>query len=280
MANSPSAPVTSEASHYDHASKPKRRVLAAAISAVLPGTGQLWLGNRQAEIGFLSAFCLLLLLYWPLRLPRSFAGVEILLIAGTAVFLGATWHALRMRREQATKGSRWWLVLLVPLSLAGSLGHSNWLLVAAGFRPFDVPSSGMKKTILQGDRVIVDFRRYRVSAPKRRDIVIFHKDGMFFVKRVEAVGGDTIEGEGGVIFVNHQRQEEPYVQHLGGAPVELDNFGPLKIPVGGLFLMGDNRDISRDSRTVDFGLVAEGSVTAQVLYIIRSKRERVGTDLR
>jgi signal peptidase I len=161
-----------------------------------------------------------------------------------------------------------------------SLAHSNWLLLAAGFRPFDVPSTGMEHTILKGDRVIVDLRQYRASNPKPRDVVIFSKDGTFFIKRVVAVGGDTIEGKDGVIFVNHQRLEEPYAQHLGNAPVELNEFGPVEIPQQHLFVTGDNRDVSRDSRMPEFGLVTEKSITGKALYIIRSQWRRVGTDLR
>jgi signal peptidase I len=129
----------------------------------------------------------------------------------------------------------------------------------------------MEHTILKGDRVIVDLRQYRASNPKPRDVVIFSKDGTFFIKRVVAVGGDTIEGKDGVIFVNHQRLEEPYAQHLGNAPVELNEFGPVEIPQQHLFVTGDNRDVSRDSRMPEFGLVTEKSITGKALYIIRSQ---------
>jgi signal peptidase I len=138
----------------------------------------------------------------------------------------------------------------------------------------------MEQTVLRGDHVMVDLREYRDSKPKPRDVLIFSKDGTFFIKRVLAVGGDTIEGKKGAILVNHQPLEEPYVQHLGNAPMGLNEFGPVEIPLGELFVAGDNRDVSRDSRLPEFGLVADKSVTGKVLYIIRSKRKKVGTDLR
>jgi len=168
----------------------------------------------------------------------------------------------------------------MPLALTASFAHSNWLSLAAGFRPFGVPSSGMEPTVLSGERVMVDLREYRDSKPKPRDILIFRKDGPFFIKRVLATGGDKIEGKNGMILVNHQPLEEPYVQHLGNAPVGLNEFGPIKIPPGELFVAGDNRDVSRDSRMPDFGFVPESSVSGKAMYIIRSKWRRVGTDLR
>jgi signal peptidase I len=68
----------------------------------------------------------------------------------------------------------------------------------------------MEPTILKGDHIVVDFRVYRDSKPKSHDVVVIHKDGLFFVKRVIAVGGDTIEGKGGAIIVNGNRLEEAY----------------------------------------------------------------------
>jgi signal peptidase I len=170
--------------------------------------------------------------------------------------------------------------ILVPISLLASFAYSNWFLLAAGFRPFDIPSTGMERTVLRGDRVIADLRQYRNSRPKRRDVVILSKEGGFFLKRVVAVGGDTIEGKDGAIFVNGQRLNEPYVHHLGNLSAASEEFVPGEIASGELFVMGDNRDVSRDSRMADFGLVPEKTVAGQALYIIRSKSGRVGNDLR
>ncbi len=130
------------------------------------------------------------------------------------------------------------------------------------------------------DRVIADLRQYRNSSPKPRDVVILSKDGTFYIKRVVAVGGDTIEGKDGAIFVNSQRLIEPYALHLGNVSVVPKEFGPVEIASGELFVMGDNRDVSRDSRMKDFGLVPEKTVAGEALYIIRSKWSRIGNDLR
>ena len=258
----------------------KKRIFAAILSSALPGSGQLVLGKTQTGFWFLCLFCILTFMYWPLRLPRSWVALQILTFAVMILCTAAAWHALRTPSQRALRGSRLWLVLLVPLALLLSFSHSNWLLRAAGVRPFGVPSTGMERTISQGDRIVVDFRQYQHAKPKSRDIVVIRKDGIFFVKRVMAVAGDVIEGKDGVIVVNGSRLEEPYVQHLGNPPVQLNDFGPVNIPGGKLFLMGDNRDVSMDSRMPEFGLVSEESVEGMALYIIGSKSHRDGTDLR
>jgi signal peptidase I len=254
--------------------------MSIVLSCVLPGFGQLALGKNAIGVAFIGTFCCLAVLYWPLRLPRSYVGLQVLLLAMAALFAASAWHALRCPILSSRRGSLWWLVLVLPFALLASFVHSNWLSRAGGIRPFDVPSSGMERTIMRGDRVMVDLKQYRNAGPKRGEIVVFGKERTFFVKRVIAVAGDSIEGHDGAVFLNKQRQEEPYAIHLGNAPDQLNTFGPIVVPDGEIFVMGDNRDVSRDSRVRDFGLVTNSSIIGRALYIIRSSSRRVGTDLR
>jgi len=140
----------------------------------------------------------------------------------------------------------------------------------------------MEPTILQGEHIVLDLTQYRDSKPKSRDIVVIRKDGLFLIKRVIAIGGDTIEGKDGAIIVNGNRLEEAYAQHIGNpeAPAQLNEFGPIHIPPGKLFVMGDNRDISWDSRMPEFGLVDEETLAGGVLYIVGSRSHRNRTDSR
>jgi signal peptidase I len=117
--------------------------------------------------------------------------------------------------------------------------------------------------------------------PVSGQVIVFRKEGLFFVKRIVAKSGSTIEGREGKIFVDRLPLDEPYVQHTGNAPTELNVFGPVRVPPGKLFVLGDNRDVSRDSGTGDFGLVDEATITGRVLYIMRSStRNRIGTVVR
>ena len=133
---------------------------------------------------------------------------------------------------------------------------------------FKIPSGSMKDTLLIGDHILVNKFIYGVKLPylqkvilpigkpNRGDIVVFkfpvepEKD---FIKRVVGTAGDTVEGRNKKIFVNGQPTEESYAittdptVYPAGIQAR-DNFGPITVPENSLFVMGDNRDQSFDSR--------------------------------
>lgn len=130
----------------------------------------------------------------------------------------------------------------------------------------------MEKTILRGDRIVVDTRHFDRKPPSHQDIIVFRRQDIFFIKRVIAVGGDVVGGNGKQVLVNGSVLEESYVQHTGQPPAWMYNFGPLIVPVGEYFVMGDNRDVSLDSRSPEFGLVSAKSIIGAPLYVFGSDR--------
>lgn len=244
---------------------------AAILSAILPGIGQLLLRKRRAGVGFLTALCILFLLYWPIRLPASYAGTQALVLGAIVLSVTAAWNALRSRSKGAAIASRAWLLLVVPLAVLLSFVQSNLFMKVAGFSVFGVPSTGMEHTITKGDRIVADFRQYKYSQPQLRDIVLFRREDTVFVKRVIATGGSTISGKEGTVFVDGRPLDEPYVEHIGNPPAQLSTFGPIKVPSGQLFVMGDNRDVSYDSRIPAFGFVSQNTVLGKALYTLNSK---------
>jgi signal peptidase I len=129
----------------------------------------------------------------------------------------------------------------------------------------------MEKTLRQGDAFVVDITSRRAG---RREVVVFLRNGTYFVKRVIATSGDSIQGKSGAVFLNGNEQDEPYVEHtgVGGQADWMSNFGPTTVPEGKCFVMGDNRDFSLDSRSTEFGLVDETSIIGKPLYIFESDR--------
>jgi signal peptidase I len=118
--------------------------------------------------------------------------------------------------------------------------------------PFYIPSESMVPTLEVGDRVFVNKFIYRFHEPERDDIIVFKSIGDSteggqedLIKRVVGLPGDEISVQDGVLFVNGKRQEEPYVNPRFP---DISSFGPMTVPKGEVFLMGDNRADSRDSR--------------------------------
>lgn len=133
---------------------------------------------------------------------------------------------------------------------------------------FKIPSGSMQNTLLIGDYILVnkfiygvkvpftDITFIPVKEPKRGDIIVFRfpKDpSKDFIKRVVGVGGDTIKIEDKMVYVNGEKQDPAFAIHTDPATYpagyqQRDNLGPFNVPEGKLFVMGDNRDESNDSR--------------------------------
>jgi signal peptidase I len=172
-----------------------------------------------------------------------------------------------------------------------SLGRTivEWLLVigcgvliAVGAREFLVqafwiPSPSMSPTLEVDDRVLVNKLSYLVHDVNHGDLVVFERppeasngeDGEIkdLIKRVIAVGGDTIECHDSTIYVNGEGTEEPYLVDgmpaCGGGTCELDR---QQIPDGMVFVMGDNRTNSEDSRC--FGPIDEDTIVGRAFITV------------
>ena len=151
---------------------------------------------------------------------------------------------------------------------------------------FKIPSGSMKPTLQIGDHILVNKFSYGVKIPyigkaivpvgdpQRGDIVVFkfpvdpRKD---FIKRVIGVGGDVVEIHDKTIYINGKRLNHDVGVYsdprtIAGALKPRDNFGPITVPAGALFVMGDNRDESFDSRFWGFVPVRDVSGKAFIIY--------------
>ena len=181
--------------------------------------------------------------------------------------------------------------------------------------PFQIPSGSMEDTLLVGDRILVckfiygvgipgaDIKLFDLHEPARGDVFVFvppHEKSRHFIKRVVAVGGDTVETKGGALYVNGAAvQDSAYTKRVSGtgsrydfppfrAPHLLpdnDAFAdyklpsrqfhakfpegkPFKVPEGHVFAMGDNRDLSSDSRI--WGTVPVSQIKGQAFMVFWS----------
>jgi signal peptidase I len=124
-----------------------------------------------------------------------------------------------------------------------------------------VRSASMQPTFHAGDHVLVNKLAYRFDAPRRGDLVVFHRprSDEVMLKRVVGVAGERVAIEDGVLSVDGRAQREPFVDH---SRVDSVYFGPVRVPPGAIFVMGDQRDNSLDSRT--FGAVPTDRLVGRV----------------
>ena len=136
-------------------------------------------------------------------------------------------------------------------------------------RIMDVHGTSMFPTLNNGDKVLVSDLFYE---PSRGDIVVFKKDSYddnkALVKRVVAVAGDVvnIDFEKGVVYVNGEALEEDYIDVL--TTTKIDFIGPQTVPDNCLFVMGDNRNASTDSRDKRIGMVDKRLIIGKVLLVV------------
>ncbi len=128
---------------------------------------------------------------------------------------------------------------------------------------FQVEQYSMEPTLLPHDRVLVDKLSYRLRGPRRGDVVVLRyplNPQRNYIKRIVALPGDRVEIRDGRLLVNGTPVAEPY---LNGTPQ--GSFGPVTVPQDAVFVLGDNRNNSEDSRA--FGPLRTELIVGQALLI-------------
>ena len=162
------------------------------------------------------------------------------------------------------------------------------------FQAFKIPTGSMEQNLLIGDHLIVNKMIFAPSATglerailpsrdiRRGDVIVFKypvEPERDFIKRVIGLPGDRLELHRKKIFVNGQALDEPYVQFLEPPSTEgpprsddlREEYGPVTVPAGQYFMMGDNRDNSQDSRY--WGFLPASYVKGSALFIYFSFEE-------
>jgi len=128
---------------------------------------------------------------------------------------------------------------------------------------FEVEGPSMLPTLEDNQRLIVNKIVYRFSEPRPGDIIIFsYSPERDFIKRVIAVEGDEVEINQGKTYVNGELYQESYTNGPSGG-----QYGPVTVPLDSLFVMGDNRNNSMDSRDPSVGFVSLEQVKGKAFLV-------------
>ena len=176
-----------------------------------------------------------------------------------------TQKLLQMREEEKKpfwtperkKDARDWIVSLAAVVVIALLVRTFL------FTMIRVDGESMRETLQDGDRLFVTVLDVKMHGVERGDVVICHypNSNANYVKRVVALGGDTIEVRDGDTYLNGEKLEEDYIVHRSTA-----DYGPLTVPEGTVFVMGDNRSNSRDSRSGSVGPLGENMIVGRVRF--------------
>ena len=169
-------------------------------------------------------------------------------------------------------------------------------------QPYYIPSGSMLTTLQSGDRLFITKFSYGIhlpfianevvstGAPEIGDIIVFpypENPDVDYVKRVVGIPGDTVEIRNKQLFRNGKPIQEAYISHTDPLIVNSprDNMAPVTVPAGKVFVMGDNRDFSQDSRF--WGFVDKATIHGKALVLYWSSENlfkvnwgRLGTLLR
>lgn len=153
------------------------------------------------------------------------------------------------------------LAVIALVTLAAGLAARRWLVT-----PIYVATDSMAPTLNKGHHLLLDRVTYIFRAPRRGEVVSFDMPAVGeygMVKRVIAVPGDTVELREKGVYLNGEHQYEPYAHYeRPDERLQGDDLGPVTVPQGHIFVLGDNRDRSYDSASW------KDPATGQPLYFV------------
>jgi hypothetical protein len=154
----------------------EKHLFGAFLACLIPGAGQFVLGNRRKAtflVAFLVSLFLALLVF---QFSRALAGFGLFVCGWILLSLYSTCDALLAPSLQtATRPSKGWLAVFLPIVGGSALLFAALSLRAVSFRIFEVPSSGIERTVLRGESIVADMRYYDSRRPQRKDL--FYSSG-------------------------------------------------------------------------------------------------------
>lgn len=263
-----------------------------------PGLGQVYNGQMlKGIIFFLATFLLIILLSYT-GLQFDFYGfmaiILISLIFWLCIVLEAFFAAVKIKDIQLKAYNRWFVyLLLVFLSVGIDFVSSDFLMTdVLHIKGYKISTESMHPTLQKGESIMINTKHHRAKTLQRGDLVVYKSPGdssKDLVGRVVGLEGEKVEIINKRVLINDRPLQEDYKTHTDSRihfkknfPYDderRDNYGPVMIPWGTCFVLGDNRDDSHDSRY--WGFLSLKRITGKVAYIyLTSDLMRLGRTFR
>ncbi len=271
--------------------KRRKPLVALLLSFITPGLGQTYNGRlKRGAIFYLVGFLLAAVLLFSGLLFKFYGMIfclAILLLFFLFILLDAFIGAVKLKEITLKPYNKWYLYLIIFLIstfvIQPFVSSSIKNNIA---RAYKIPSSAMEPALLVGDHLIANMKIYKNEMPKRGDIVIFEypKDpSKDFIKRVIGLEGEKVEIVRNKIYINDKLLDDPWGYYkesdLTKYFKELEQFGPVVVSKDSLFVLGDNRDNSQDSRF--WGYVNIRKLKGKALYIYWAEnKSRIGIEIK
>jgi signal peptidase I len=224
-------------------------------------------------------------------MPTVVFAIAVLAAVATAIPLLIVVDAVRLARRGEGSRVRWslcagailvvWIVTAAAGALVLASGPSlSWsTLSIPSWRTFSIPSGSMAPTLRIGDYLLADMNYYAGHAPARGDVVIHRlpTNDAYYVKRIVALPGDRIAFRDGHVILNGRTVTEPYAD-LSEPKAFYNTTQEWTVPAGHVFVAGDNRGNSVDSRVTTHGPVPMKNVLGRTTFIfLAADIKRIGS---
>jgi signal peptidase I len=272
------------------ANKPRKPWLAGLLTSLTIGLGHIYAGAPRRGIVLFFAQGIFLLQFVPVIFFKHSLGILLLLFfLGSGYFIFCFLDAVKVAKRglesyELKKYNRWYVYLACLLLAALVIQTVVETTVKKHFvQAYKIPAGSMIPALLPGDHILVNKFIYQKSEPQRGDIIVFEypkNPSQDYVKRLIGLAGDVVEIENKQLFINGHKYREDYAINgdlytFPGYQSPRDNFGPVVVPDGFLFVLGDNRDNSADSRF--WGFVGREKIKGKVIGLYWSWDREAGT---
>jgi len=255
---------TLEPTHPPAATGPKRRyLLSIFLTLITTGLGHVYLGRARRGLAlhgmnyFFGTLAIAFLLYLPVEPVNAL--IPAALMVGFMLYCQV--DAIRLTRRQNHKPlkryQRWWVYLGLFIATAVMPYMYRAVIVTVWAEGYVIPTPSMHETILAGDRLLIEKRFFFKRPIRHGDVLMFYREdefgGNMYLKRAIGLPGDVIEFKDEKLIRNEILIDESYAKFEGERPIierRMIDIAPFIVPDGHLFMVGDNRRRSHDSRII------------------------------